>query len=111
PYLLSNRAHALRSLGRFGAARDSYLKCTEVTQRSGETNGLAACMLGLAGVAYEQGDLPAAEDWTDKAASIVEKFVPASAPTAMSLLAGRGTLAMAQGRREQAHALLDAVIA
>jgi eukaryotic-like serine/threonine-protein kinase len=111
PYLLGNRAYALRSLGRFSEARESYLGCTAQTERIGETNGLAACMLGLAGVEVEIGNLTAAEGWIDKAAAVVGTSVPPASPTAMSLRAARGTLAVAQGRREQARTMLNALIA
>ncbi len=111
PYLLGNRAFALRSLGRFSEARESYLGCTAQTQRVGETNGLAACMLGLAGVELELGNLSAAEGWINKAAAVVGTSVPPASPTAMSLRAARGTLAVAQGQRERARTLLDALIA
>src|SRR4029077_14823213 len=76
PYLLANRAFALRSLGRFSDARESYLGCTAQTERIGETTGLAACMLGLAGVEYELGNLNRAEDWINKAAGVVGTSVP-----------------------------------
>jgi eukaryotic-like serine/threonine-protein kinase len=110
PYLLANRARALRSLGRFGAARESYVRCTDQTRRSGESTGLASCLLGLAGVAYETGELQAADDWLDQAAAVIGTVVPPGSHTALSLQVGRGTVAVAQGRRQQARALLDAVV-
>ena len=110
PYLLANRAFALRSLGRFGDARKSYLGCTSQTQRSGESNGLAACLLGLAGVEFEVGNLRTAEDWINQAAAVVGTSVPPGSPTAMSLRAALGSLAVAQGRREPARTLLNALI-
>src|SRR5262249_58297104 len=60
-YLLANRAHALRSLGRFEEARESYGRCIAQTERSGQNNGLAACLLGIAGASYEMGDVASAD--------------------------------------------------
>jgi hypothetical protein len=111
PYLLANRAHALRSLGRFQEARDSYQQCIAQNERSGENNGLAACLLGIAGASYELGDLAAADQFLDRAMQVVGTSVPPNSPTALSLQAARGTLAMAEGKHEQARSILDAVIA
>ena len=111
PYLLANRAHALRALGRFEEARDSYQQCIAQNERSGENNGLAACLLGIAGASYEMGDLPAADRFLDRAMKVVGASVPPNSPIAMSLQAARGTLAMAEGKHEEARSILDAVIA
>jgi eukaryotic-like serine/threonine-protein kinase len=111
PYLQANRAHALRSIGRFREAREFYQQCIAQTERSGPSMGLAACLLGFAGTSYEMGDFAAADQYVDRATKVVGASVPPNSPIGMSLLAARGTLAMAEGRHEQARAILDDVIA
>jgi len=111
PYLQANRGHDLRSLGRFREARESYQQCVEQTERSGPSHGLAACLLGMAGASYEMGDLAAADQYVERATKVVGESVPPNSPIGMSLQAARGTLAVAEGRHEQARAILDDLIA
>ncbi len=106
-YLLANRAKALDEIGRLEEARAEYLRCDAETQRTDKVLVRAYCLLGLANIAREQGDLAGSRMFVDRSAEIVgDKATPGS-PTLIAIQTQRGQLAFLQGKTVEAHANLD----
>ena len=109
-YLLANRAKALDAIGHLEEARAEYVRCDGETQRTDKVLIRVYCLLGLATVAREQGDLTAARQSVAQAAQVVGDKAPAGSPAMIAIQSQRGQLAFIQGRNAEARAELDAAI-
>jgi len=110
PALVYNSARSLESLGRYDEATARYTRCAADAERAGVPPGHVFCVLGLASVAYEKGDLAAAEKQLDAASAIIGPRMPDHFPPAPRYQTLRGSLAMARGRLGEARETLDALI-
>jgi len=108
--IIYNSARALESLGRFDEAVARYTECAAGAEKAGSPPGHVFCVLGLASVALEKGDLATAEKQLAAASAIVGPKVPENFPPTPRMLTLRGSIAMARGRNAEARATLDAVI-
>ncbi len=108
--IIYNSARALESLGRFDAAVSRYTQCAAGSEKAGMPPGQVFCVLGLASVALEKGDLSTAEKQLAAASAIVGPKLPDNFPPAPRMQTLRGAVAMARGRNAEARTALDAVI-
>ncbi|MGZ5184103.1 MAG: protein kinase domain-containing protein [Caldimonas sp.] len=79
-YLLVNRAHLLRAVGRYAEAVAAYEVANRAARRQDNPSASASTLLGMAGVAREQGDLATAQRRIDEAKAIVDARLPRGAP-------------------------------
>src|ERR1700759_2290838 len=91
-YLLGNRARALEAVGRFDAAREAYSRCVE----AGASAQSTFCLIGLASVAQQVGDLHGAGEQLDKASASIGDSVPPEFPSRLSLHLMKAKLAMSK---------------
>jgi serine/threonine protein kinase len=110
-YLQANHARALEALGRLDQARAAYLGCLAEGERTERSSYIAFCLLGLARVSREQGDLAAARGFVDRAAAVIGDRASPGSPMLIAVKTQRGKVALADGRRADAHADLDSAIA
>jgi len=108
--IIYNSARALESLGRFDEAVSRYTQCAAGSEKAGMPPGHVFCVLGLASVALEKGDLSGAEKQLAAAAAIIGPKVPDNFPPTPRMQTLRGAVAFARGRNAEARAALDAVI-
>jgi tetratricopeptide (TPR) repeat protein len=101
----------LESLGRYKEASEGYSLCASQAEKAGIPPGHVFCLLGLASVSYEQGDLVSADKYLAAAGAIVGATLPADFPATPRLKTLRGSIALAEGHRDEARTNLDAVIA
>jgi len=109
-YLLANRAKALDGIGRLEEARTEYLRCDAETHRTDKVLVRSYCLLGLANIAREQGDLADSRVLVDRSAEVVGDKAPPGSPTMIAIQTQRGQLAFLQGKPAAAHADLDPAI-
>ena len=111
PYLVANRAHALDSLGRFGEARSAFTQCLSQVEKRESLGFHSFCLLGLATVSRELGDLPTAGDYLDKTAALLgAAAVPPAHPAVITLHGERGRLEMAKGSLAEARTELETAL-
>jgi serine/threonine protein kinase len=108
--IIYNSARALESLGRFEAAVARYTDCAAGSKKAGIPPGHVFCVLGLASIALERGDLAAAEEQLAVAAAIIGPTVPEHFPPTPRMQTLRASVAMARGRNAEARTALDGVI-
>ncbi|MBS0420866.1 MAG: protein kinase [Proteobacteria bacterium] len=108
--IIYNSARALESLGRFDEAVSRYTQCAAGSEKAGMPPGQVFCVLGLASVALEKGDVGTAERQLAAAAAIIGPKVPENFPPAPRMQTLRGAVAMARGRNAEARSALDGVI-
>ena len=111
PYLLANRARALDEMGRFAAARMTFAQCIGENGKTPTPRPQTNCLLGLAAVEHELGDLSAAKGYVDSAAEIVGDSAVDGSPERVALQTMRGRIALTERRFGEARSNLDAVIA
>jgi tetratricopeptide (TPR) repeat protein len=111
PTFLYNRAVLLEDLGRYRESRDTYLRCTAESRRTGAAQITAACFVGLASVSQELADPVSASGYLAAASANLD---PAASPGSNAMIRLRivkGSIALTAGRLEEARADLEAVIA
>jgi len=110
-YLLANRARALEALGRYQAARDAYDVCLQ----KGPDGAIAAmeqfCLLGVASVERERGNLAVADEYLDKTAANINPNVPEGFPARATLHMMRAKVAISRRQFAVARKELDIVFA
>jgi tetratricopeptide (TPR) repeat protein len=109
PYLMANRARALDLIGRFADSRTAYGQCIESSEKSGSGSATAYCRVGLCNVLRQLGDLPAAKDQCNKAATLIGASV-AHSPAEGALQMTRGQIALSEGKFDEARAAFDNVL-
>ena len=110
-YLLGNRARALEALGRFSEAREAYVRCLANDSGSRAATMDSFCLLGIASVERELGNLAAAEEYIAKTAANISPTVPEGFPARVTLRMMRAKVAMSKGQFAAARAELEAVLA
>ena len=112
-YLLANRARALEALGRYQQAREAYEACApKAAGASGPVSPAELfCMLGIAAVEQERGNLTAAEDYLNRAAAAISPQLPPGFPARTTLRLIRAKLATQRQQFGAAHEELTAVFA
>jgi serine/threonine protein kinase len=110
-YLLGNRAHALEALGRYADARRAYDVCLQKESGEGAAAMREFCMLGVASVERERGNLAVAEQFLDRTAADINPNVPESFPARVTLHLMRAKVAISRGQLAAAHKELEPVIA
>jgi tetratricopeptide (TPR) repeat protein len=100
-WLLANRGRALESLGRFEQARASYQGGLEVSQAAQNPEGQILCLAGLARTAIEARDLVTAKGHLDRAMQLFSS--PGQIERYSSVALGLGTIALAEGRLDEAR--------
>lgn len=110
-YLLGNRARALESLGRFNEAREAYSQCLprKPTGRYGPMDQF--CLLGIASVERELGNLAAAEDYIARTAASIDPSIPPEFPARLTLRLMRAKVAISRREFAAARRELDATLA
>lgn len=107
-YLLANRARALEALGRYTEARDAYMSCLTPTAAPGMKDYF--CLLGLASIERELGNLQRADDYIARTAAILSPSVPEDYPPRISLEVMRAKVAISRGQFADARARLDSAL-
>ncbi len=110
-YLLVNRAHTLRAVGRYDDAVHAYEDALAVARKQGNLGFQGSSLLGLAGVARDRGDLAGAERLIDEAQTLVGDRMPAGSAVMGRLRAERAFLALALNRPADAARTFDAAVA
>ena len=110
-YLLGNRAHALEILGRYAEARRAYDDCLQKQPGEGAAAMREFCMLGVASVERERGNLDVADHYLDMTAADINPNVPDSFPARATLHLMRAKVAISRGQFAAAHKELEPVIA
>jgi tetratricopeptide (TPR) repeat protein len=110
PALIYNSARSLESLGRYDEATARYTRCAADAERAGVPPGHVFCVLGLASVAFEKGDLAAAEKQLGAASALIGPKMPDHFPPAPRFQTLKGSVALARGRLDEARTTLDALI-
>lgn len=108
-YLLANRARALETLGRYSEARTAYADCLTPTAAPGMKDYF--CLLGIASVERELGNLQSADDYIARTASILSSSMPEDYPPRIGLELMRAKLAISRGQYADARARLDTALA
>jgi serine/threonine protein kinase len=111
PTLLYNRARELEYIGRYRESREAYLQCLAQAGRTDTPANKVNCLLGLASVSHELGDLVSADSYLASAVPIIGTSISPGFPEGMRLRNLRGLIALTKGRLEEARANLDAVVA
>ena len=111
PDLLANRARALEALGRYAQAREAYALCEPQVPGTVTAAMDPFCLLGIASVERELGNLAAADDYIAKAAESIGPTVPRGVPARMTLRMMRAKVAISKGQFAAARAELDPVLA
>ena len=102
PYLIGNRARALQSLGRYDESASAYLSCVAAANGS----VAAYCFSGLASVSRSLGDLAAAENYLQRAATLLGTRATTSSPATLALSITKAEIALSRGQRDTARAIL-----
>ena len=109
-YALLNRAHYLRFIGRYDDATPAYQVANEVARLQDNPSATASTLLGMGGVAREQGDLATAQRRVDEATAIIDMRFPRGAPVVGRLTFERGMLDLARGRPVPAFAAFETLL-
>ena len=109
-YLLVNRAHNLRALGRYEEAKAAYELAVGVAHQQGAHAAAVSTLLGLAGVARERGDLVTAERNFAEARGVAETRLAPGAAVGWRLAVERGFLDLAQQNPAPAFASFDSAL-
>ena len=107
-YLLANRARALETLGRYPEARSAYAGCI---QKAAVGPMDLFCMLGIASVENEQGNIAAADEYLNETAAAINPRLPTNFPARTTLHIVRAKVALARKQFQTAHEELAAVFA
>lgn len=110
-YLLANRARALEALGRYGQAREEYESCAPKAAGGSVSPTELFCMLGIAAVEQERGNLAAADDYLNKTAAAINPQLPDGFPARITLHLIRARLAVQRQQFEAAQEELAPVFA
>jgi serine/threonine-protein kinase len=109
-YLLVNRAHILKFVGRYEDALTAYETALAVAREQVNFGFMASTLLGIAGLAREQGDLAKAERYFGEAKAIVDARIPPGATVVGRLGVERGFLDLARGQPAAAYTAFDTVL-
>ncbi len=109
-YALLNRAHYLRFIGRYDDAVPAYQVANEVARLQDNPSATASALLGMGGVAREQGDLVTAQRRVDEASAIIDMRLPRGAPVVGRLTFERGMLDLARGQPAPAFAAFETLL-
>ena len=109
-YALVNRAHYLRFIGRYDDATPAYQLANEVARLQDNPSATASTLLGMGGVAREQGDLATAQRRVDEAKTIIDMRFPRGAPVVGRLTFERGMLDLARGQPASAFAAFETLL-
>jgi tetratricopeptide (TPR) repeat protein len=110
-YLLANRAHALEAVGRYQEARDAYDVCLQKVPGGALAAMEQFCMLGIASVERERGNLAVADEYLAKTAADINPNVPEGFPARVALHMMRAKVAISRRQFEAARKELDIVFA
>jgi serine/threonine protein kinase len=110
-YLLANRARALEALGRYAQAREAYALCEPKVPGTATAALDQFCLLGIASVERELGNLAAADEYIAKAAASISPTVPQGFPARVTLRMMRAKVAISKGQFAAARTELDSVLA
>jgi serine/threonine protein kinase len=110
-YLLANRARALEALGRYTEARDAYQVCLSKGAVAAGGTLDQFCMLGIASVERELGNLAAADEYLAKTAASIDPGVPQGFPARATLRMMRAKVALSRGQFAAARSELESVLA
>jgi tetratricopeptide (TPR) repeat protein len=111
PYLLANRARALEALGRYEDAREAYSLCEPKVWGAATAAMDQFCLLGIASVERELGNLAAADRYIANAAESINPTVPQGFPARITLRMMRAKVAISKGQFAAARTELDSVLA
>ncbi len=110
-YLLGNRARALEFLGRYDEARAAYSTCLSKDAGTAASPVDYFCLLGIASVERELGNLPAADEYIAKTAASINPSVPEGFPARVTLHLMRAKVAMSRGLFSEARTEVDSALA
>jgi tetratricopeptide (TPR) repeat protein len=110
-YLLANRARALEALGRYQAARDAYDVCLQKAPDGTIAAMEQFCLLGVASVERERGNLAVADEYLDMTAANINPNVPEGFPARATLHMMRAKVAISRRQFAVARKELDIVFA
>jgi len=111
PSFLHNRAALLEDLGRYRESRETYLRCAEESGRTGVPERTALCFIGLASVSQELADPASARTYLAAAADGIGASASAGTNAAVRLRVVKASLALKEGRLQEARVDLDGAIA
>jgi serine/threonine protein kinase/tetratricopeptide (TPR) repeat protein len=109
-YLVLNRAHMLRAIGRYEEASAGYATALAGARKQGNFSATASALLGIAGVDRDRRDITQAEQLFAEAREIVEARLPPGATIVGRLWLERGYLDLAQGRADAALSAFDTAV-
>jgi len=109
-YLLANRARALEALGRYEDAREAYSLCAPTMPGIATAAMDQFCLLGIASVERELGNLAAADEYIAKAAASISPTVPQGFPARVTVRMMRAKVAISKGQFATARTELDSVL-
>jgi len=109
PYLIANRARALEWIGRYTESLTEYEHGVSLAEQTGNAPVKAYCLLGIASVNRELGDLEMAETYFNKMIALVGSVAPSSPPdiTRQNM---QGRIALSRGNYVDAHKAFNAAI-
>jgi tetratricopeptide (TPR) repeat protein len=110
-YLVANRARALEALGRYEDARDAYSLCEPKVPGNASAAMDQFCLLGIASVERELGNLATADEYIAKTAASISPTVPQGFPARVTLRMMRAKVAISKGQFAAARTQLDSVLA
>jgi serine/threonine-protein kinase len=102
--LATNRARALEAIGRYAEAEAAYRFAMQVAAQTHNKDAPVYCLLGLADLSRQKGDLIGAGRYAEQAAALLGPAEPADSVLSMKLALTRGRLDLAAGRVDEARA-------
>jgi tetratricopeptide (TPR) repeat protein len=105
-YLIGNRANSLYLIGRYDESIGAYKLCIQQSVGLGQAN----CLLGIASVYRDLGDVAMARDFLTKAAAVIEAKAPPGSGMSFALAIVRGKLALSERHFGDARTALATVI-
>jgi serine/threonine-protein kinase len=109
-YLILNRSHMLRGIGRYDEALAGYQSALAIARKQGNFGATASSLLGAAGIARDRRNFEQAERLLSEAREIVEARMPPGATVVGRMWLERGHLDLAQDRADAAFSAFDTAV-
>jgi tetratricopeptide (TPR) repeat protein len=97
----------LRMVGDLEGAASSYAACRAIALRTGDLGGMLRADIGVAAIATQRGNLPAAEEQLDSVIERAASGAGACVPMLSSALHNRGVISSRRGRTDDAIGFMN----